>query len=114
MPRLDFYAEGNHRSPFVKVSLHEEDVTLGRSSDCTVQLPNERVSRHHATIRHREGEWWIEDASRHGTRLNATMVHEPRRLQTGDRIYIESFVIVFQADDVPPQDIEEAITGGDE
>jgi pSer/pThr/pTyr-binding forkhead associated (FHA) protein len=80
-----------------------------------VQLPVERVSRHHALIRHQAGEWWLEDEqSMHGTRLNATQVLEPAHLQAGDRIYIEGFVIVFQDDHVPPQDLEEAVTRGDE
>lgn len=114
MPRLDFYRPDDHRRPFVKVALHEGEVTIGRSADCTVQLEDERVSRHHAVIRRQGGdEYWLEDSSLHGTRLNAQMLQSPCPLRPGDRIYVEGYVIVFQDDHVEPSDLEKESTRPD-
>ena len=107
MPRLDFYAD---YQLFVKVKLMEADVILGRGDDCTVQLPHERVSRHHAIIRNDEQGYWIEDSSRNGTRVNDRMIDEPTLLQPGDRIYIERYVIVYRPDDAPAESRTEETT----
>ena len=95
MPRLDFYS--NYKL-FVRIKLEASDVLVGRGDDCTVQLPDERVSRHHALIRSTGAGYSLEDRSQNGTRVNDKMVHEAQQLAPGDRIYIESFVIVFQQD----------------
>ena len=101
MPRLDFYAD---YKLFVKIRLGEDGILLGRGGDCDVQLPDERVSRHHAHIVPQDaGSYWIEDLSVNGTRLNAAMLEERTRLNPGDRIYIEDFVVIFQPDDVPAE-----------
>lgn len=107
MPRLDFYAD---YKLFVKIRLEESDVLIGRSEECTVQLPDERVSRRHAVIRKDDGGYTIEDLSRNGTRVNARMVHEATPLAPGDRIYIERFVIVYQPDDAPVADLSQHST----
>lgn len=45
--------------------------TLGRSSTCEVKLPDEAVSRRHASIALRDGIWFISDlGSTHGTFVN--------------------------------------------
>lgn len=98
MPRLDFYV--NYKL-FVKVKLETTDVMVGRSSECTVQLPDERVSRRHAVIRKSGESYTIEDCSTHGTRVNDHLVSAPTVLQAGDRIYIENYVIIYQPDDAP-------------
>ncbi len=100
MPRLDFYTD---YKLFVKVRLQDRGILIGRGGDCDVQLPDERVSRHHARIEPRDGAYWIEDLSANGTRLNAAMLDEQTRLHPGDRIYVEDFVVIFQPDDVPPE-----------
>ena len=38
------------------------------------------------------------------------MLAEVTRLAPGDRIYIESYVIIFQPDDVPPEVLDEEST----
>ena len=104
MPRLDFYTD---YKLFVKIKLGEKPILLGRGGDCDVQLPDERVSRHHARIEPQEaGSYWIEDLSVNGTRVNAAMLEERARLGPGDRIYIEDFVVIFQPDGVPAETLE--------
>ncbi len=101
MPRLDFYTD---YKLFVKIKLRDRGFLIGRGGDCDVQLPDERVSRHHARIEPQEaGTYRIEDLSVNGTRLNAAMLDQRTRLSPGDRIYVEDFVIIFQPDDVPPE-----------
>ncbi len=101
MPRLDFYTD---YKLFVKIKLRDRGFLIGRGGDCDVQLPDERVSRHHARIEPQEaGSYRIEDLSVNGTRLNAAMLDQRTRLSPGDRIYVEDFVIIFQPDDVPPE-----------
>ena len=103
MPRLDFYSQ---QKLFVKIKLGDGSILIGRSADCDVQLPDKRVSRHHALIvRRDDGSYQIEDRSANGTRLNHTMVEKATDLATGDRIYIEDYVIIYQPDGVPPVDL---------
>lgn len=107
MPRLDFYTDFKL---FVKLNLQDKDVILGRGPDCAVQLPDKRISRRHAVIRHRKDGYWLEDQSTHGTRLNASMLAKPTRLQPGDRIYLGPYIIIFQPDDVPSEDLAMEVT----
>ena len=110
MPRLDFYSD---YQLFVKILLGEGEIALGRGSDCQVQLPRERVSRHHALIRPLDDGYEIENLSANGTRLNASMVEQPTRLTAGDRLYIANYVIIYQGDDSPSEDLEseKTVTG---
>ncbi len=98
MPRLDFYAD--HKL-FVKVRLADTDVVLGRCQDCTVQLPHQKVSRYHAVVHRGDEGYWIADSSRHGTWLNDNFVDEPKKLEAGDRISIEHYVIVYRSEEIP-------------
>jgi pSer/pThr/pTyr-binding forkhead associated (FHA) protein len=107
MPRLDFYVD---YKLFIQFSLKDSDVVLGRGSECTVQLPDRSVSRQHPIIRKRSDGYWLEDTSKHGTRVNATMIAAPTLQQHGDRIYIANFCITFQPDEAPPQELSEETT----
>ncbi len=104
MPRLDFYLD---LEPVLRVRLRERAILVGRGTDCDIQLSGDRVSRHHARIEPRDGAYWIEDTSVNGTRLNAAMLEERTRLDPGDRIYIEDYVVIFQPDHVPPETLEQ-------
>jgi pSer/pThr/pTyr-binding forkhead associated (FHA) protein len=107
VPRLDFYV---NFKLFVKVKLEGTDVVVGRSSDCTVQLPDERVSRRHAVIRKVDDAYAIDDTSTHGTRLNGQLITASSILSPGDRIYIEQYIIIYQPDDAPPAQLGDAVT----
>jgi ABC transport system ATP-binding/permease protein len=64
--------------------------TMGRAGENDVVVAGERVSRRHARIEQRDGEFWILDlGSRHGTAVNgARLGQEPRLLASGDMIEI--------------------------
>ena len=62
-----------------------ETVTLGRSTECRVCLPDPGVSRRHATLDHREGQWGVTDlSSRDGTFLNGLRLPPHRPTLTGN------------------------------
>ena len=108
MPRLDFYID---QKQFLNIRLGDGEIRVGRGADCQVQLPAKRVSRHHASIRPVASDAYeIENTSTNGTRLNAAMVEEPIRLRAGDRIYIDKYVIIYQPDDAPSEDLEDSAT----
>lgn len=102
MPRLDFYSD---YKLFVKFKLGVDEITIGRGDSCTVQLPDDRVSRVHAVIRPAAGGYELEDRSLNGTRVNDRMVKESELLEPGDRIYIQDFVFIYQPNDAPSVDL---------
>lgn len=72
-----------------RFSLDGEEIILGRHPDCDVVVDVGAVSRHHAKIRQRGGQYWIEDLqSRNGTFLNGQLLTEPELLRIGDRLRI--------------------------
>jgi pSer/pThr/pTyr-binding forkhead associated (FHA) protein len=104
MPRLDFYSEFER---FVTFKLGDAGALIGRGGDCDIQLPAEAVSRHHARILPTgDGEFCIEDLSTNGTRVNVAMIEGRQPLEPGDRIYIESYVLIYQADHTPPETLD--------
>ena len=108
MPRLDFYVD---QKQFLNIRLGDGEIHLGRGADCQIQLPAERVSRHHASIRRIAPDVYeIENTSTNGTRLNAAMVEEPTKLHAGDRIYIDKYVIIYQPDEAPSAKLEVSST----
>lgn len=96
MARLDIYAK---MELLLSLTLESEDVLIGRSPQCAVQLPSDRVSRIHAIIRRKGDGWEVEDRSTNGTRHNHEMVEGTAPLEEGDRLYIGDYVIVYQGDD---------------
>jgi hypothetical protein len=107
MPRLDFYASFKL---VVKVRLRNPQILIGRGPDCDIQLPDEQVSRHHAQILEKDGAYWIENLSPNGTRVNSALVNGPQPLSPGDRVYVESCVLVYQPDDAPSEELSRSRT----
>jgi sigma-B regulation protein RsbU (phosphoserine phosphatase) len=72
--------------------------SLGRSRECTVVLSDASVSRRHAQVSWRDGDWWAEDlGSKNGTKVNARRIEGPTRLSPGDVLQIGNFQVVFSA-----------------
>ena len=107
MPRLDFYAD---YELFVKIKLEASEVLIGRSPECTVQLPDTKVSRVHAVIRPSNDGYLLEDRSLNGTRLNDVTIRKTAPLAPGDRLYIERFIIIYQSDQAAPLDLGDGST----
>lgn len=107
MPRLDFYVSSRL---FLKVRLDDVEFSIGRGEECRVQLPDERVSRVHAVMR-RDGDGWsLEDRSRNGIRINASLVRASAPLRPRDRVYLGPYTLIFQHDGVPSEELRPSAT----
>lgn len=69
------------------IGIEERGVTLGRSEECTVCLPDLSLSRVHARVRRTEGGYFLEDLkSRNGCFVNEVRVDFAAAIENGDRI----------------------------
>ena len=71
--------------------------TIGRSSACTIQLLDEKVSRVHAVV-YAEGDGFFlrDEGSSNGSGLNGELMLEPTRLQPGDELAVGNNLMLFQ------------------
>ena len=71
-------------------------VTVGREDDNEIQLPHEKVSKHHAALLPAEGGWAIEDlGSTNGLFVNGKQVQRAA-LKHGDHVKIGPFELYFE------------------
>jgi pSer/pThr/pTyr-binding forkhead associated (FHA) protein len=71
-------------------------LTLGRSPECSLQLPAAGASRRHASVGWRDGAVVLRDlGSTNGTYLNGERVLEEATLRSGDKIRIGGLEILF-------------------
>ncbi|MCO4770858.1 MAG: sigma 54-interacting transcriptional regulator [Deltaproteobacteria bacterium] len=82
---------------------------MGRSSGCTIQLLDEKVSRLHSTI-HRDGDRFIvkDEGSSNGTGLNGRLLLESTELRPGDEVAIGNNLMLFNPDLEILRDLEGA------
>ena len=72
-------------------------VSIGRVAECTITVPDPKVSRQHAEVRRdREGFVLVDLGSTNGTLVNGRPVREAH-LHDGDRIAIGPATLVFEA-----------------
>lgn len=74
------------------------NLSIGRTPSNSLALPDERVSRRHATI-HAQGEhefWFVDLGSRNGSYVNDRRVQQPVRLRDGDRLRLGPFALTFR------------------
>ncbi|MEM7230385.1 MAG: FHA domain-containing protein, partial [Planctomycetota bacterium] len=92
------------------VTLADDTIRIGRSSDNDVVLPSSSVSRHHCTIDLIDGAPHLKDlGSSHGTRINGQSVSSAR-LFDGDHIGVGSFELVFEAPEFARQDADDSMS----
>ena len=93
-PRLEL-VRGN--LPFSMIPLNKTDISIGRSKDNDLQIPDSQVSRRHALLRHAQGSWYIQDQnSSGGTYVNNEII-QATRLNSGDQITIGETTFIFHA-----------------
>ncbi len=62
---------------------------IGRDKAARIQLSDQTVSRQHALLIYEGGDWYLQDQSRNGTRVNGQLVKGKRvKLCHGDRVCI--------------------------
>ncbi|MBK6518617.1 MAG: SpoIIE family protein phosphatase [Polyangiaceae bacterium] len=84
------------------ISIEDRGVTLGRSEECSVCLPDLSLSRVHARVRRTEGGYFLEDLkSRNGCFVNEARVDFAAALENGDRVRLGDTVTLrfFLVDD---------------
>lgn len=82
-------------------SITSDDVSLGRSSSCTIPIPDPEVSRRHATIRLEKNDYVLQDwGSTNGTFVNDQRIRGRVTLYNGDEIRLgDTIVLQFQTED---------------
>lgn len=82
-------------------------VTIGRLPGCDIEINSPLVSRRHARLSWRAGEWLLEDlGSTNGVFINGQRLTAAIALHPGDRIAIASFAFIFTGDALQPVDVE--------
>jgi sigma-B regulation protein RsbU (phosphoserine phosphatase) len=96
VPEIAIQTAGGTRERY---PLAKERVTIGRSRESDIFLPDQWLSRHHAAIEQREDGYWVSDLrSKNGTLLNGEPVREHRRLRPGDVITLGEHTLTFCAE----------------
>jgi hypothetical protein len=84
-----------------------ERVLIGRRPFNTIMVPDPTVSRIHAWIGRRDGQYVLFDAgSRAGTVVNGEAVTTPRPLADGDEIVVGTTTLTYMDADELPHDVE--------
>lgn len=77
--------------------LSDEQVIIGRRSDCAVSLTGNTISRRHAQIRHDDGQYFLADlGSTNGTMLNGEILVGEEQLRDRDEIGVGIFKLIFR------------------
>ena len=108
----DKSAEVPAESPYLKAfgpdigviehELTEKTVTIGRSDEADLRLPDQKVSRRHATVTFSEGKYTLEDGgSKSGTKVNRKAI-KSHVLSHGDSIQIGSYVMQYRTHQALP------------
>jgi adenylate cyclase len=93
---------GTHRRFHVR-----EKVAIGRHPAQDIQLLDRVVSKEHAVIERRNGEFFLVDVgSRNGTYVNGHQIGKPHQLEDGDEITIGSTAFTYKDSDQPTSLIE--------
>ena len=76
-------------------ALQDDRITIGRRPDCAVFLDDVTVSRDHALIVRRGGDWHLDDlGSLNGTYVNRHRI-ETHRLADGDELQVGKYKLTF-------------------
>lgn len=96
MSRLDIHLGGRR---IIECPVREREVTIGRSPNATISLPDAEISRVHARIRYANGRHEILDQSINGTIVDGQDISGPQPLRDGSTIRIGSYQIIYSAKD---------------
>ncbi len=76
-------------------------ISIGRAPDNDLVLNESNVSRYHARMYYKSGNWYIVDLqSTHGTTVNGTKVEGPFKIRPSDKIKLSETKIVYDGDNL--------------
>src|SRR5262245_39280928 len=102
MPEITIQAADGKRRRF---PLLKERVTIGRSRESDIFLPDQWLSRHHAEIRQRpDGHYLLDLGSKNGTLLNGGRIESELRLRDGDIIMLGEHALTFSIEESDESD----------
>jgi serine phosphatase RsbU (regulator of sigma subunit) len=88
--------------PADSLALVGDNVTIGRSTECDLVLPDILLSRRHAELVRRGDGWWVRDlGSLNGTRLNGAKLEQERPLHAGDVLSVSDWQLEFREEESP-------------
>jgi len=92
-PRLLRYVGGPHEGE--AIIIRRPRLSVGRALDNDLVVDSAEVSRHHARVEYRDGQFWVVDqGSTNGTTVNGFTVAE-QQLTFGDRITFGNMTLEF-------------------
>ncbi len=96
MPEIAIQTAGGTKERF---PLNRERLSIGRSRESDIFLPDQWLSRNHAAIERRPEGYFVNDlSSKNGTLLNGEPLHEWRRLRPGDIITLGEHTLTYSLD----------------
>ena len=89
------WAAVSPRRSAIRVAISGDRLTIGRRPDAGVFLDDVTVSRDHARVLVRAGEYWLEDlGSLNGTYVNRRRI-DSHRLEDGDELQIGKYKLTY-------------------
>jgi len=90
-------------------ALRDDSISIGRSSDADLVVPDTFLSRLHARLYREGSHFWIEDLdSSNGTWVNDRRVEKPTEIHPGDEVRLSTSYITLLSDGletpIPPRD----------
>jgi len=84
----------------ISIELDKQDITIGRGSQCRIQLKVDNASRLHARLAYRDEEYHIEDMeSTNGTFVNSVRIQRCV-LRNNDHIQIGAAKVIFIEEEI--------------
>jgi len=104
-----FYVVTNEGQIF-NFPISKDKISIGRSNDNDLILPDNTVSRHHAEIQKRKNDYFLADlGSYNGTRLNGKSIQEGF-LKHDDNVQIGSNKLTFLASENSPIQVDNSVS----
>ncbi len=83
-----------------KVEFEQDAVSIGRVQGNDVILPRGNVSKRHAKLEYKDGQFFLEDVgSTNGTYVNGRRIQESSQILKGDKIYIGEYILSLEGHD---------------
>ena len=84
------------KKSLLEFPLRTSRVLVGRSDRCDLVVPSGVVSRTHCVLTRRDGNWCIDDRSRHGTFVDQNKITGKQMLQDGATIELGAYRMSFK------------------